>query len=186
MDFFNELDKEFAFTLDPCGDKSRVLKEDMITWDISDDGLSQSWQGHRVFCNPPYSLENFKIWCEKINREKDFAEVIVLLMPLRKCANKYFHDLILDYAELRVVKGRLDFYPLKNQDTATNPSGSAVCVLRNNGQPPQRLPRQTTRLHKSASRNGLNRFGAGFTTRRLGMSLKAGVSKAGISNSEGL
>lgn len=135
MDFFNELDKEFDFTLDPCGDKSRILKENMTTWDISDDGLSRSWQSHRVFCNPPYSLANFKIWCEKINREKDFAEVIVLLMPLRKCANKYFHELILDHAELRVVKGRLDFYPLKNQDTATNPSGSAVCILRNNGNP---------------------------------------------------
>ena len=132
-EFFDKLDKEFNFTLDPCGDKSRILKEGMITWDISDNGLTRTWRGHRVYCNPPYSKEHFRLWCEKINQEKEHADAIVLLMPLRKLSNKYVHYLILGFAELRVVKGRLDFYPLKNQDTAAaNPSGNAICIMASN------------------------------------------------------
>ena len=132
--FFYTLDKEFGFTLDPCGDKNRVLKNGIKTFDISDNGINKSWQGERVFVNPPYSKENFRIWCEKVNSEKDHAEVIVLLCPLRRCSNIYFHDLILQYSELRIVKGRLDFIPLKGQNMATNPSGSALCILRNDNQ----------------------------------------------------
>lgn len=131
-DFFNELDKEFDFTLDPCGDKSRRLKEDMITWDIEDNGLTNDWSGHRVYCNPPYSGANLKKWCEKIYKEKDKVELIVLLCPIRKLCNHYFHDLVLDHANLRIVKGRLNFIPLAEQNQATsNPSGSALCIIDN-------------------------------------------------------
>ena len=131
-EFFHILDKEFNFTLDPCGDKNRILKNEIKTFDISDNGLNKSWKNQKVFVNPPYSKENFRRWCEKVYKEKDFADLIVLLCPLRRCSNIYFHNLILQYSELRIVKGRLDFIPLKGQNRAANPSGSALCILRNN------------------------------------------------------
>lgn len=54
-EFFQTLDKEFKFTLDPCGDKNRILKSGIKTFDITDNGLNQSWQDENVFVNPPYS-----------------------------------------------------------------------------------------------------------------------------------
>lgn len=132
--FFDKLDREFNFTLDPCASKKRPLKQNIISYDIIDNGLEQDWSGHRVYCNPPYSKENFKLWCKKINKERNRAELIVLLCPLRRCSNIYFHDLVLEYAELRIIRGRLDFYPLEGQEiAAANPSGSALCIIRNDG-----------------------------------------------------
>ena len=105
QDFFDELDKKFNFTLDPCANEHRKLKKDMISLSIGANGLQYNWKNHSVFCNPPYSKENFKLWCKKINDEKTNAKVIVLLCPLRRCSNIYFHDLILQYAKLKIIRG---------------------------------------------------------------------------------
>ncbi len=64
-DLFNELNKEFSFTLDPCAtDQNHKCKK---YFTIEDDGLSKSWQNEIVFCNPPYS--KIKIWVEKCAKE---------------------------------------------------------------------------------------------------------------------
>lgn len=130
-EFFNELDSVYNFTLDPCANPTRLLKKDMISITKAEDGLKYDWIGHRVFCNPPYSKNNFMLWCEKINKERKNAQVIVLLCPLRRCSTKYFHELVLDYAELKIVKGRLNFTPLIGQSQASNPTGSALCFIDN-------------------------------------------------------
>ena len=49
---FDELDAEFHFTLDPCCTHENAKCEKHYT--IEDDGLSKSWGGEVVFCNPPY------------------------------------------------------------------------------------------------------------------------------------
>lgn len=50
QDFFNELDKEFNFTLDPCSTHENAKCAKHFT--IEDNGLIQDWKGHTVFCNP--------------------------------------------------------------------------------------------------------------------------------------
>ena len=50
QDFFDKLNEEFHFTLDPCADASNHKCDEYFT--IEDDGLSKSWKGHTVFCNP--------------------------------------------------------------------------------------------------------------------------------------
>lgn len=52
QDFFDELDREFNFTLDPCAtpDNAKCTKY----YTVVEDGLKQDWQGEVVFCNPPY------------------------------------------------------------------------------------------------------------------------------------
>lgn len=46
-DIFQELDREFHFTLDPCADASNHKCEKYF--DKSIDGLSQNWGGTRYF-----------------------------------------------------------------------------------------------------------------------------------------
>lgn len=104
--FFNEVNKEFNFNLDPCSTDENHKCDKYYT--IKDDGLSKDWSGHNVWCNPPYG-RNIGKWVEKCYREgcKDNT-LVVLLIPART-DTKYFHDYILHRAEIRFIPGRLKF-----------------------------------------------------------------------------
>lgn len=52
QDFFDNLDKEFHFTLDACALPENAKCKRYYT--PEDDGLLQPWSGV-VWCNPPYS-----------------------------------------------------------------------------------------------------------------------------------
>ncbi len=84
QDFFNELNKEFNFTLDPCADEGNAKCPRFYT--KSDDGLTKSWDKEIVFCNPPYGREIGK-WVKKaseatgggssnVNSSKDRHEIL--------------------------------------------------------------------------------------------------------------
>jgi site-specific DNA-methyltransferase (adenine-specific) len=108
-DLRRDLDVEFHFTLDPCTPGQ--------VW----DGTALSWEGHRVFCNPPYGRE-IKNWLAKGTE----AEVAVFLLPARTDA-AWFHDYALKAQEIRFFKGRLKFCenhiaPRDGQDAAPFPS----------------------------------------------------------------
>ena len=62
QDFFDELNAEFHFTLDPCATRENAKCARFFT--VEDDGLKQDWQGETVFCNPPYGREIGK-WVKK-------------------------------------------------------------------------------------------------------------------------
>lgn len=64
--FFDELNKEFDFTLDPCATPQNAKCARYFTKEI--DGLSQSWSGEKVFCNPPYGRDISK-WVAKAYSE---------------------------------------------------------------------------------------------------------------------
>lgn len=55
QDFFDELNKEFNFDLDPCATKENAKCERYYT--ETDDGLKESWDNANVFCNPPYGRQ---------------------------------------------------------------------------------------------------------------------------------
>lgn len=61
--FFDELDREFNFTLDPCATKENAKCKKFYT--AEQDGLAQDWTGERVFCNPPYGRQIGR-WVEKL------------------------------------------------------------------------------------------------------------------------
>jgi site-specific DNA-methyltransferase (adenine-specific) len=102
--FFDELNREFYFTLDPCSTHENAKCERHYTKE--DDGLSQNWGGEKVFCNPPYGRELPK-WVKKCYEESRHADV-VMLIPART-DTRWFHDYIYGKAEIRFVKGRLKF-----------------------------------------------------------------------------
>ena len=105
-DFYNELNKEFKFDLDPCANEHNHKCEKYFT--IEDSGLLQSWAGYNVFCNPPYGREIGK-WVEKAYKtNKKYGNVIVMLVPART-DTKWFHEYIYHKAEVRFIRGRLKF-----------------------------------------------------------------------------
>lgn len=107
--FFDELDREFHFTLDPCCTKETAKCSNFYTKD--DDGLSKSWAGETAFVNPPYS-ESAK-WIEKASQEKEAKTV--MLIPART-DTRAFHRYIYKQpnVEIRFIKGRLKFGNSKN------------------------------------------------------------------------
>ena len=110
LDFYQELDNEFHFNLDPCSTDENHKCEKYYT--IADNGLNHSWAGYRVFCNPPYS--EIDKWVEKAFYEtKNPGTLVVLLIPSRT-DTRYFHNYIMNRVEIRFVRGRLKFGGSKN------------------------------------------------------------------------
>lgn len=102
---FDALNDEFRFTLDPCSTDDNAKCEAHFT--AQDDGLSKSWTGETVFCNPPYS--NVKQWVEKCYTEsRKKCTTVVALLPSRT-DTRWFHEYVYGKAEIRFIKGRLKF-----------------------------------------------------------------------------
>ena len=121
--FFDELDKEFNFTLDPCATPQNAKCARYFTKEI--DGLSQSWRGEIVFCNPPYGRDLSK-WVAKAYTETlSGATLVVMLIPARTDTS-YFHDYIYKKHEVRFIRGRLHF----NESKGAAPFPSMVVVMR--------------------------------------------------------
>ena len=125
QDFFDKLNKEFNFTLDPCATHENAKCDKYYT--IEDDGLKQSWKGETVFCNPPYGRQ-IKDWVEKAYNESKEGATVVMLIPSRT-DTKYWHKWIFPNAEIRFIKGRLKFGGSKN----SAPFPSAVVIFRKEG-----------------------------------------------------
>lgn len=127
QEFFDQLDKEFHFTLDPCADGLNHKCEKYYTKE--QDGLKQDWSGEIVFCNPPYGRKVGK-WVEKC-----FQEVYVgkckcaVLLLFANTDTRWFHDWIYHKAEIRFIKGRLKF----GGGRVNSPKPSMVVVFRKLG-----------------------------------------------------
>lgn len=108
QDFFDELDREFHFTLDPCATEKSAKCKKYFT--PEQDGLLQSWDREIVFCNPPYGREISK-WIKKA--AQCTAKIVVMLIPARTDTS-YFHDYIYHnvMVEVRFLRGRLKFVNL--------------------------------------------------------------------------
>ena len=111
-DFFEELNREFSFTLDPCStDENAKCKKHFTE---QDDGLTQNWGGEIVFCNPPYGVQ-LKRWVHKAYLESRKANTIVVMLIPARTDTEYFHRFIYHKAkEIRFIKGRLHFNESKN------------------------------------------------------------------------
>jgi site-specific DNA-methyltransferase (adenine-specific) len=105
QNLFDQLDKEFKFTLDPCASKDNYKCKKYFT--IRDDGLNQDWGGV-VFMNPPYGRQ-IKLWVKKAYQESLKGVVVVCLIPART-DTIYWHKYIFPFAkDIRFLKGRLKF-----------------------------------------------------------------------------
>ena len=123
QDFFDELNAEFGFTLDPCADDSNHKCNKYYTEE--DDGLLQDWKGEIVFCNPPYG-KAIKDWVRKAYIEGCKPNTTVVMLIPARTDTIYFHKYIYHKAEIRFLKGRLKFGNSKN----SAPFPSMVVVYR--------------------------------------------------------
>lgn len=127
QDFYDLLNEEFSFELDPCATADNAKCALFIPPEVN--GLAVGWGGKRVFCNPPYG--DVKAWAEKCVSEAQAGSLVVLLVPART-DTAWFQAAAQQASQIRFVKGRLKFGDGAN----SAPFPSAVLVL-----PPERVRR---------------------------------------------
>ena len=125
QEFYDKLNDEFNFTLDPCATEDNAKCDNFFT--VDDNGLKQDWSGNIVFCNPPYGRA-IKEWVKKSYEESLKKNTTVVMLIPSRTDTIYFHEFIYGKAEIRFIKGRLKFGDAKN----SAPFPSIVVIYRNN------------------------------------------------------
>lgn len=120
--FFDKLNEEFHFTLDPCANSENHKCDRFFT--VQEDGLKQDWGGETVFCNPPYGRNVTGTWVKKAYEESLKPNTVVVCLLPSRTDTQWFHNFILGKAEMRFVQGRLKFGG--SRDSAPFPSLVAI------------------------------------------------------------
>ncbi|EPU5630321.1 DNA N-6-adenine-methyltransferase [Shigella sonnei] len=120
---FKNLHREFIFSLDGA-----ATEHDTLLPRFTDDIHNQSWDGERVFCNPPYS--DTKTFLVKASE----ADLVVFLIPYRPhtiywlkhiYSNNHCH-------EIRILHRAVKYLPPAGHNglTIRSPFPSAVVVFK--------------------------------------------------------
>lgn len=134
------LKPEFNFTLDAaaCAHSAKAPK----FFTEEDDAFTKDWYveagGGDVWCNPPYGKYRGKSigdWIMKGWKESWKRMNVVFLLPCNKQDQEWFHEAVLPCAEIRPVKGRIQFVdPLTGKPPLTermNEKTGLVELVRN-------------------------------------------------------
>ena len=124
QDLFDRLNEKYRFDLDPASTDENAKCSKHFT--IHNDGLSQSWGGHKVFCNPPYGREIGR-WVEKGYVESQKPDTLVVMLLPTRTDTRWFHDYCLR-GKIEFIKGRLKFGQSKN----SAPFPSMIVVFKSN------------------------------------------------------
>ena len=128
---FDELDREFHFTLDAAASPTNAKCVKYYTKE--NNGLAQNWCGETVFCNPPYGSKATGEWTRKCYEEAQKPGTVVVLIIPARTDRASFHDYILNKAEIRFLRGRLKCEQGgKPLDCAPFPS--MICIWRSTWQ----------------------------------------------------
>lgn len=136
------------FDLDVASNEDNHLCEYYFTEE--DNGLEQSWDASRVWCNPPYN--NISEWLNKGIHEVHYAkncDEVVYLLPART-STKWFKLAWLNAQKVSFIHGRLNFIgPYMNTDLkATAPFPSVLIYINRKNSP------QCKRIVNLISRTG--------------------------------
>jgi phage N-6-adenine-methyltransferase len=144
-EFFDPLHTKYGFTLDVAASAHNAKVERFFS--IEDDGLSRSWLGERVWCNPPYS--DIGAWVAKAWYEwrggydvsgglDPYAscELIVMLLPANRTEQGWWQEMVEPHRDqpdspLRVefLRGRLRFIKRGQTDVGPNERPPFGCCL---------------------------------------------------------
>ena len=122
QEWFNYLNLEFKFTLDPCCTPETAKCRKRFT--LEDDGLSQSWAEERVFMNPPYGREIPKWMAKAYTEARDHGALVVCFVPAR-VDTEWWHRYAAKASEVRFPIGRVH-----NPDGQSWPFSLAIIVFR--------------------------------------------------------
>lgn len=107
------IDNQYGpFTLDAAA--SALNAKAPVYCDLEHSGLTESWVGHRVWCNPPYS--DIAPWVEKAWTEWIHgALAITMLLPANRCEQKWWQSQVEPWRDhtgefrTRFLPGRMRF-----------------------------------------------------------------------------
>lgn len=117
---FEQLNREFRFTLDPCSTPDNAKCDRHYT--MADNGLQREWGTESVFMNPPYSA--VEDWMARAFMASIEGATVVCLVPSRT-DTAWWHDYAMK-GEIRFIRGRLKF----GEATANAPFPSAIIIFR--------------------------------------------------------
>ncbi len=121
-ELFDRLDAKYHFTLDAAATAENALCKSYYT--EADDGLSKSWDGEIVFCNPPYDRSVDK-WVKKGSEIK--RGICVMLLAARTDTRR-FHNWIYHQAEVEFIKSRVHFLHPDGTPAGAAPFPSMIVV----------------------------------------------------------
>lgn len=104
-DLFDKLNFLYQFTLDAASSDDNCLCEKHYT--LENDGLEQSWEGERVFCNPPYS--KIKDWARKFAEEGTKGNCLIVALVPARTDTRWWHEHAKTADLIHYIKGRLKF-----------------------------------------------------------------------------
>lgn len=131
---YDPLNDEFSFSLDAAANQRN--RKTHKFFDLTTDGLSQSWRGERVWCNPPYS--DIKAWVKKAWDEfHDGCPLIVMLLPANRTEQGWWQEYIEPFRDgrygsritTRFFKGRFNFGVPGNEAGKFHSSPPFGCVI---------------------------------------------------------
>lgn len=128
---FEPLDRRFRFTLDVAASERNAKCERFFS--IEDDGLTRSWRGERVWCNPPYS--DIRPWVDKAWQEwMRGAEMVVMLLPANRTEQGWWQELVepgrqLGRVRVEFLAGRLRFIAHDKTEVGKNERPPYGCCL---------------------------------------------------------
>ena len=131
---FDWLDREFHFDVDVA-----ATAENTKCHIFMKDGLVSPWVSSvfskppTCWMNPPYS--NPKAWLKKAYEESLQGCTVVSLIP-GDTSTEWFHDLVWGKAEVRIIKGRINFInPDKTKKTTAPKFGCILAIYGPNIEP---------------------------------------------------
>jgi len=104
--WFDSLDLEFDFTLDPCCVHETAKCTRHFT--PAENGLVQSWAEETVFMNPPYGRE-VGVWMKKAYEEARDNMALVVCFVRASVDTEWWRRYASRATEIRFPKGRVTF-----------------------------------------------------------------------------
>jgi phage N-6-adenine-methyltransferase len=129
---FDPLNERFAFTVDVAAAAHNTKCKRFFS--VEDDGLVRSWQGHSVWCNPPYS--DIRPWVEKAWEECHATRSIVMLLPANRTEQGWWQDCVEPFRDrpesplsVEFLAGRLRFIAAGKDEVGPNERPPFGCCL---------------------------------------------------------
>lgn len=130
---FGPLNAEHGFTLDAAANERN--KKCANFYSLSNSGLENSWDGHVVWCNPPYS--DIAAWVRKALAEVTLGacKKVVMLLPANRTEQRWWQEYIEPVRDCgkgvstMFLQRRLNFGTPDNPTGKYNSSAPFGCVV---------------------------------------------------------
>ncbi len=125
---FSCFHKQYRFTIDAAASHHNARLPRY--WTIADDGLSQSWEGERVWCNPPFS--NIEPWVVKAWNSD--ADLVVMLLPANRTEQTWWQRHVEPFRDrstlsVNFLPGRMRFLmPGSTRSVGRPPFGCCLLI----------------------------------------------------------